>query len=597
MSPAAGAMPNSNMMAQQIPANYQTAAPRMSYHHPHPQQAAAGPRFPFFPPAHLVPQMYTVSPQYMMGPQQQPPRPRLIGGAVGPMGAHNLLGAPITPHTHQMPPVGLHQYAPSTVSPVTSSVNSSISPSPISPLQNWPGLPSAASSPSSNGTQDRSPPTANKTGTSHTSVQLLPNVCNATIEVRPELGSPGRPAASASYHPIITEPRPPGNGFNMPFNIDRKLLLQNAFLQRELSNYIKQTQGTLASHNFLRSIDPNYQPPPFKMNMVCGINKASKEVHTSNAQSDPRLASLAKTQNKEMRHRHETVSVKMEELSSSQDQQLDPDKLASAACGSALNSDPSILSARISSESGATRSSDYNSMMAFGKPAGLNNTSPQPRTKEEWILTGNHPNMHLPFGTAPPLHAPIANGAPHWDQMHNGVGQALPPNLKRKPGLSGSGRTIPPQNIIVPQRQQSSGSSSGGENHSEELLSDRELPSAVDHMVRYIEDSLEDKYSESDLGNIHIGHNPLKMSLSAPGGSTSRPANAETHAPLYMRRSSNSSMTSRNLSYAGALRSQPTPQPPHPEDTPTTTENPLDLLKNLNIKASPGTQAFYQYFS
>lgn len=121
------------------------------------------------------------------------------------------------------------------------------------------------------------------------------------------------------------------------------------------------------------------------------------------------------------------------------------------------------------------------------------------------------------------------------------------------------------------------------------------------------------------------------------------------HAPLYMRGAS-----TPMLSYAGALRSQPPTSPsgkltaaqqasrthlmsllqasgtpeastqqaqedshsswetrprahslPHPDQqgeeaqdpSPDVPPNPLDVLKNLHIKASPGTQALYQYFS
>ena len=56
----------------------------------------------------------------------------------------------------------------------------------------------------------------------------------------------------------------------------------------------------------------------------------------------------------------------------------------------------------------------------------------------------------------------------------------------------------------------------------------------------------------------------------------------------------------RPMSYAGALRSRPpapSPQPPPHREDDESEPDPLDLLKNLNIKASPGTQALYQYFS
>jgi len=147
-------------------------------------------------------------------------------------------------------------------------------------------------------------------------------------------------------------------------------------------------------------------------------------------------------------------------------------------------------------------------------------------------------------------------------------------------------------------------------------LSDLEMPSTVDHMVRFIENSLEERASESDLGNIHIGQSPLPVPEFVARQNT-----PERQAPLYMRKpgqSSGPSQTQHGMSYAGALRRQPVvPQPhvpvvplqsdlrlpvmtgpPKPDSGPSSPEtDPLDLLKNLNIKASPGTQALYQYFS
>lgn len=129
-------------------------------------------------------------------------------------------------------------------------------------------------------------------------------------------------------------------------------------------------------------------------------------------------------------------------------------------------------------------------------------------------------------------------------------------------------------------------------------LNDLIQPSIVDHMVRFIERSLDDTPApENELANIHIGHGNVAMP-----GETTPPGDK---VPLYLRGSGKGSQQS----YASAVRSRPLPMAPNqlPEldtddgDLNLTGEqgqpNPLDLLKNLNIKASPGTQAFYQYFS
>ena len=112
-------------------------------------------------------------------------------------------------------------------------------------------------------------------------------------------------------------------------------------------------------------------------------------------------------------------------------------------------------------------------------------------------------------------------------------------------------------------------------------------PSIVDHMVRYIERSLDDVPApDNHLADIHIGHGNVPAQTAPPGDK----------APLYLRGAGS------QQSYASAVRSRPLPSSMPSEldaDVGLMYEqpNPLDLLKNLNIKASPGTQAFYQYFS
>ena len=262
-------------------------------------------------------------------------------------------------------------------------------------------------------------------------------------------------------------------------------------------------------------------------------------------------------------------------------------------------------------------------------------------------------------------------------QIHKHLAQ----NRIHKCTLKQMGYTRPQQNGHNVQNCPNTSNNSqqrSGETKSDELLNDVELPTVLDNMVKFIEDSLEDKHSENELGNIHIGHSPTRLppSLARP-----RSASGERQTPLYLRRApgqGSSSQTQPNLSYASALRSQlpvassfdetatsssvnreseelkqqqqllkqqqrrlqlglgipvevaatsisskntdpllpmsaaggsrplsqlmTTSLLPPPTTDPLTPEmsqpaDPLDLLKNLKIKASPGTQALYQYFS
>ncbi len=68
----------------------------------------------------------------------------------------------------------------------------------------------------------------------------------------------------------------------------------------------------------------------------------------------------------------------------------------------------------------------------------------------------------------------------------------------------------------------------------EDFLSDLERPTAVDTMVKFIEDSLEDRSSESELGNIHIGQSPVRIPGAMGGQQYTAPA--ERAVPLYLRR-------------------------------------------------------------
>lgn len=186
-------------------------------------------------------------------------------------------------------------------------------------------------------------------------------------------------------------------------------------------------------------------------------------------------------------------------------------------------------------------------------------------------------------------------------------------------------------------------------------LSDITAPSQIDNVVKFITDEYS---SESELGNIHIGQSPVNVPLPVPNFSSLPPSHTDRAVPLYMRRKETDSPASVNsessqdqapigspserdrlrlhmppsqLTYASVLRRQSSTSPsPHGlppsrtrnllqspttpdlglspttpgafhDNTPTPTgdaeANPLELLKNLNIKSSQGTQALYQYFS
>jgi hypothetical protein len=107
-------------------------------------------------------------------------------------------------------------------------------------------------------------------------------------------------------------------------------------------------------------------------------------------------------------------------------------------------------------------------------------------------------------------------------------------------------------------------------------------------MVRFIEDSLEDTVGETELGNIHIGQSAVKVPYP-----NSAAASAERPVPLYMRRAGQASAQGggggSSLSYAGALRSQPTPpdvgtspSPPTMGNVSPSVASAYNMVPNMN---------------
>ena len=487
--------------------------------------------------------------------------------------------------------------------------------------------------------------------------QFLPSAVNVRSLVHKE-ATASAPLRIPESKPVPPPPAPlplgkftgpysqqSNNHFQLPKKEDGQVLFQNPYLQREFHNYILQTEGHSAASSFMNTIQQynrsnahNTVPSPTRSGSHHTNAQLVRATHSEND-----LGHMQRSENespsKNSRVKRETVSVHLEE----------PPRAGSrdsvASYGAPDFSDHSDHSRR---SSFSDRSRETSSPLA-----------PTP--------SGNG----FPFSMQPgmgPVHT-LSNsqvlGSKQNSQVHTQT----------------NGYTRPQQNGHNVQNYPSTSNNSqqrSGETKSDDLLNDVELPTVVDNMVKFIEDSLEDKHSENELGNIHIGHSPTRLppSLARP-----RSASGERQAPLYLRRApgqGSSSQTQPNLSYASALRNQlpaassseenttspsvnreseeqkqqqmllqqqqrrlqlglgiplevaatsisskntdpllPTSAAggsrplsqlmttsllPPPTTDPLTPEmsqpaDPLDLLKNLKIKASPGTQALYQYFS
>ena len=385
--------------------------------------------------------------------------------------------------------------------------------------------------------QDKPVTSPNGSGRSTPQIQFLPNVCNVKAA-----------------------------GCNI---VDDQRMLQNIFLQREVYSYILQREGPQAASNFMQMLQSQQQ-----------IGAGPKRQHspTSRAGDPPSPPLAANCSPSKAKPKRETVSVQLE----------DP---------------PLLLGARSSQDSSAT----LNGLPTeeFHQPRGWpGEAASQPSSHAAGKLTYSKALSAFPSNKSPP--EPYPNNQPFS-------------STSSQPAMNGLLTTYSPTSNGYSRLSDSSSSTynsmlSDTVHTREDLLQDQERPLAVDHMMRFIEEGLD--IPDHSLPPSNLGQDSVLSPSLGP---------VERQGPLYMRRTSRDSPT--GLSYAGALRSQPVVTPP-PTPTPTTVkltasqffssvrehqraeaqqqqqqqqqqlqQDPLDLLKNLNIKASPGTQALYQYFS
>ncbi len=396
------------------------------------------------------------------------------------------------------------------------------------------------------------------------------------------------------------------NLLHRPLNIDEQVLFQNPYLQRELHNYILQSEGTTAAHRFMQTVQH--------------FNRSHE-----NIQSQPLLQPTLQQTDADRNDNHKHIQPKREIVSvqhrgiPTQHDYFPP-----------VNTEPAGASDHSSKSPFSDRSRDTSSPRA---PSG------------NGFPFNMQPGMgpaHTVSGVQPPNVDGFSN-AFTTDHLKN------PLNVSTKANTSVSEGETSRQS----QSQRLSNRSDTREVHRRPAVLDEvELPHAVDNVVRFIEDSLDGHSSENELGNIHIGqHSTESMALF---GAKPNPAVGGRQAPLYMRGNvGNTCGPQHDMSYAGVLRSQsssipvtgpgqamyptkqetvpqspriampiiggsgtnapqiptkerPTqqlvttsllPPPSNPLTADTMQPDPLELLKNLNIKASPGTQALYQYFS
>ena len=521
------------------------------------------------------------------------------------------------------------------------------------------------------------------TGEHHPSVYQFPS---GVLSAKPVTSMGAGPLAQAcvleSKNPNV--PRAPHGKFTRPFpqqpssqfqlsrKEDETVLFQNPYLQREFHNYILQTEGRTAANSFMSIIQhynhtitlPVSQNPLHPAEQNVSVSERPSPIRAAHSESNfgHLRGSGTESPSKNAPPKRETVSVRLEELPRSGSH----DSVASHGLDISDHSDHSSRS------SFSDRSRETSSPLA---PSG----------------NGFPFNMQPGMGPVHTLSYPQSFGAKQHLQTHNqNNGYPRPQQNGGHLYHRDNAHTF---NNLLQRNCRSKG---------EDALNDVELPTAVDNMVKFIEEGLGDKHSENELDNIHKCHSSGRLH---PALSRPRSAAGERQAPLYLRRASEqggSSQTQPNLSYASALRSQ-LPACSSPSDVlrtssqpvtsvstallmhkdrhepevsstqiqrqqqqiqqlqlqqrrqhqglgfspaidslttissspginydslipisagggrqlsrlmttsllpPPTTDtctpemtkpaDPLDLLKNLNIKASPGTQALYQYFS
>lgn len=435
-------------------------------------------------------------------------------------------------------------------------------------------------SPRSNRSDSKSPiPGTNKPSSSSSSnIEFFPKAMNVRNPVpvgdRNERKAPAQGAAPQG-------PVPPWNGGMMlpqamrqpiPYSAEQQLhgpnrtALMNQFLQKELYSYIFQTEGQGAADNFVSNFAPmqqgvvhqqqvpqghiqtrlkysqhpspfQYPPPPLTVNMAPRNMAPPPPFHPALPQQQFMAQDLERQWQEESLREHKDQTKEGGE-----------DPLAP--------------------------------LYSQGKPNDKMKTQNNPNF-EQFLM----PKRQSPFGDGPQPYS-----------RQKAFGEARRSSLDKE--------------------KQEDGLGSGDTSRSRPSSRDGGVTSGlhidvVDHQIA----------SEKDLGQIHIDSPVAAASLTPPTGG----GQEQRKVPLYLRRvgtSGENTLPPPRLSYAGALQSQnssgsttdsgggvQTATPltlgpvtpgnyPFPNNrTPEKEQDPLELLRNLNIKESPGTQALFQYFS
>ena len=596
-----------------------------STHHQGPQAQAGQPLYQqgqqvFFPPSpHLISPFY--HPQLALGAHQAAPAsPAAAAAAAAAFGAHSLLGAPISPH-HMMAPVGIQAipYASvaTSVSPVLSpsvSQNLNISAWPAASQTAGPAPHSSSKVPASQAAAGQLPSRGTDAGGNN--IQLLPNVCNANKV----------PGAAGSSHqtgpPFMFGCKNMDNdrSVNLPFsNQEDKVFYQNAFLQRELYSYILQTEGPAAAAKFMQVLqEQQQQQQPQQQQQQQQQQQHFQKQQQSHAPShQPQHYAWPRHNISNDLHHGRLAGYNLGQVNMDRDGAVKPSGKAGHR-GESVTVSVKQKDPRNSSRESSRFQSDLLDG-GVGKPGAfapsLNYTAAttinhghqltKSRCAQVSVKTAKSQRSHPHGNHVQSPNDMCYSGFLHGYQVDNmprghvNNGQFFP-DISTQRHFNGTARLSSEFTKRLRQQNRLDGR--------DDLVNDLEASSSIDQVMQCIEDSLEGRAHESELGSIHIGHNTFKVPVSQGDHGPKSPM-TETHAPLYMRRGS---QPQPSLSYAGALQSQPPPCDTHSSlqrsVDPAHTNNfygaqrqsspdPLDLLKNLNIKASPGTQAFYQYFS
>ena len=439
---------------------------------------------------------------------------------------------------------------------------------------------------------DRSPP----------NIQFLPTACNVNVKESMGLAVDGGSAGGGLHKPGQTQPQ---GGEKQNLN-ESHSLFRNPVLQYELYSYMQQTEGQHVAASYFNSLTTANQTQSHNAGSQEPPSRNSSHAHLPNKVAVPLHQAAAVPSNLSYKRESVTVSVRLDDTPQGTPQA----SLQGSMSGLSVDmSDMSDLSGRSSIQSEKSRengSSPASSNVGGGQVQGSGFAAAQPIGSTLMAAQSAQSGPYTLAGLAPRE----AKGTFFCSDLEQEMCRDHVPSVGQG---SGQGSDTDP-------------------------LSDLEKAGTVEHMMRFLDDSLDERphqrqSSQTPISMLDFAATDDQVPL--PSLSLPPPSSQERPVPLYLRGQASTPTCSStiitpcstpqpNLSYAGALRSRPTsttPQttPTPPQATPVTPlgssqlinpffpppagedgeeqPDPLELLKNLNIKSPHATEALYQYFA